>query len=108
MGSARRPQPEYLPAKLLKIRELLGLTQEQMAARLSHIKSPLHPGQVSRFEQGKREPSLLLLLKYARIAGVSIDVLVDDELDLPKRLLASPDYEGLGYKRASRDRSRAK
>lgn len=86
MGSASRPLPKYLPAKLLKIRELLGLTQEQMAARLSNMKSPLHPGQVSRFEQGKREPSLLLLLKYARIAGVSMDVLADDELDLPGKL----------------------
>lgn len=103
MGSASRPLPKYLPAKLLKIRELLGLTQEQMAARLSHIKSPLHPGQVSRFEQGKREPSLLLLLKYARIAGVSMDVLVDDELDLPERLSASLKGKGLGHKKASRN-----
>ncbi len=105
MGSARRPLPKYLPAKLLKIRELLGLTQEQMAARLSHIKSPLHPGQVSRFEQGAREPSLLLLLKYARIAGVSIDVLVDDELDLPERLLAKLRGDGYGRKTASRHKS---
>ena len=85
MGSASRPLPKYLPAKLLKIRELLDLTQEQMAARLANVKAPLHPGQVSRFEQGKREPSLLLLLKYARMAGVSIDVLVDDDLDLPEK-----------------------
>jgi transcriptional regulator with XRE-family HTH domain len=90
MGSARRPQPKYLPAKLLKIRQLLGLTQEQMAARLKHVKPTPQPGQVSRFEQGKREPSLLVLLEYARTAGISIDVLVDDKLDLPERLAASP------------------
>ena len=86
MGSARRPQPKHLPAKLLKIRQLLGLTQEQMATHLKHIKPSPQPGQVSRFEQGKREPSLLLLLEYARIAGVSTDVLIDDELDVPERL----------------------
>jgi transcriptional regulator with XRE-family HTH domain len=86
MGTARRPQPKRLPAKLLKIRQLLGLTQEQMAAQLNHIKPSPQPGQVSRFEQGKREPSLLLLLEYARIAGVSTDVLIDDELDVPERL----------------------
>ncbi len=86
MGSARRPLPKYLPAKLLKIRQLLGLTQEQMAARLDHVKAPPQPGQISRFEQGKREPSLSLLLEYARMAGVAMEVLVDDELDLPKTL----------------------
>jgi transcriptional regulator with XRE-family HTH domain len=41
---------------------------------------------VSGYELGTREPSLPVLLKYARLAGVSMDVLVDDELDLPARL----------------------
>lgn len=27
-----------------------------------------------------------MLLKYARLAGVSMDVLVDDEFDLPEQL----------------------
>jgi DNA-binding XRE family transcriptional regulator len=86
MGSARRPQPKRLPAKLLQIRQLLGLTQEQMATCLSHVKSPPQPGLISRFEQGKREPSLLILLEYARLAGISMESLVDDETDLPQRL----------------------
>ena len=86
MGSARRPQPERLPAKLFRIRQLLNLTQEQMAARLQHLGRPPQPGLISRFEQGKREPSLLVLLEYARIAGVSMEVLADDERDLPQRL----------------------
>jgi DNA-binding XRE family transcriptional regulator len=86
MGSARRPQPEHLPAKLLQIRQLLGLTQEQMAERLRHVKSPPQPGQISRFEQGKREPSLLVLLEYARLVGIQMELLVDDKLELPKRL----------------------
>lgn len=89
MGSARRPQPQRLPAKLLKIRQSLGLNQEQMATRLGHIKSPPRPGQISRFEQGKREPSLLVLLEYARMVGVSMDVLVDDEIELPEKMPAS-------------------
>lgn len=89
MGSARRPQPERLPAKLLRIRLLLNLTQEQMASRLCHVKAPPQPGLISRFEQGKREPSLLVLLEYARIAGVPMESLVDDEVDLPRRLPAS-------------------
>jgi transcriptional regulator with XRE-family HTH domain len=89
MGTARRPQPKYLPAKLLRIRQALDLTQEQMAARLQHLKPPPQPGQISRFEQGKREPSLLILLEYARLAGVSLDVLADDTLELPMRLPAN-------------------
>lgn len=86
MGSARRPQPEQLPSKLLSIRRLLGLTQEQIAARLAHLKPAPQPGLISRFEQGKREPSLFVLLEYARMAGVPMEMLVDDKVDLPQRL----------------------
>lgn len=100
MGTARRPQPKYLPAKLLKVRQSLGLTQEQMAARLEHLKPPPQPGQISRFEQGKREPSLFILLEYARMAGVTIDTLADDEAELPARLPAKAGRAGV--KRDSR------
>lgn len=87
MGQARRLIPKRLPEKLLRIRTLLDLTQEQIAERLSHVPAPPQSGQISRFEQGKREPSLLVLLAYARLAGVSLDILVDDALDLPTRLI---------------------
>lgn len=100
MGTARRPQPKYLPAKLLRIRQALGLTQEQMAARLRHLKPPPQPGQISRFEQGKREPSLLILLEYARMVGVTIDTLADDDAELPSRLPAKDGQAGV--KRGSR------
>lgn len=103
MGTARRPQPKYLPAKLLKIRQSLGLTQEQMAARLQHVSSPPQPGQISRFEQGKREPSLLILLEYARLAGVSIDILADDTVNLPASLPAK--FQHAGVKRKGRAKS---
>jgi transcriptional regulator with XRE-family HTH domain len=99
MGSVRRPQPERLPAKLFEIRRALGLTQEQMAALLGSVKSPPQPGLISRFEQGKREPSLLILLEYARAAGVSMEALVDDELGLPEKLPAKPKSEGIRRKK---------
>ena len=86
MGQARRLMPKRVPEKPLGIRTLLGLTQEQLAERLSHVPAAPQSGQISRFEQGKREPSLLVLLAYARLAGVSLDILVDDDLDLPTRL----------------------
>jgi hypothetical protein len=34
----------------------------------------------------EREPPLTLLLAYARLVGTSTDVLIDDDLDLPRRL----------------------
>ncbi|MDT5124170.1 MAG: Helix-turn-helix domain [Acidobacteriota bacterium] len=87
MGSSR-PQPTRLASKLCQIRASLGLTQQEIVEHLKSQKANLtvYPGNISRFEQGLREPPLLVLLAYARAAGVSIDVLVDDELELPVRL----------------------
>jgi transcriptional regulator with XRE-family HTH domain len=44
------------------------------------------PSAVSGYELGTREPPLPILLKYARLAGVIVDVLIDDEMDLPAHL----------------------
>ena len=86
MGRSRRPRPVCLAIKLLQIRRSLGLTQQQMLERLNYGQSPLVVGHISQFEQDKREPPLPLLLRYARVARINLETLVDDELDLPKRL----------------------
>jgi transcriptional regulator with XRE-family HTH domain len=83
MGLARRPQPRRLASKLKKIRQKLDLSQEQMAGLVTSRKSAVYPGHVSEFERGKREPSLLALLAYARAAGATVDTLIDDAHDLP-------------------------
>lgn len=93
MGTSRRAQPERLAAKLSQIRQRLDLTQEQMVKRLKGTKTPIYVGHISGFEKGTREPSLPVLLRYARVAGVSMDVLVDDDLDLPEHLPVAPDKE---------------
>ena len=93
MGRSRRPKPARLAAKLLHIRTQLGLTQEQMLTRLNYKKSPLYSSQISDFEQGKREPPLLVILQYARVAGIPMEALVDDELDMPSDLLGRQGYE---------------
>jgi transcriptional regulator with XRE-family HTH domain len=81
-----RPRPDRLAEKLSQIRETPGLTLEQMARALRGAKkSPPTKDSVYRFERGEREPSLLVLLEYSRFAEVSLEVLVDDDLDLPKR-----------------------
>jgi transcriptional regulator with XRE-family HTH domain len=72
-----------LAEKLLQIRRGLGLTQQQMMELLNYCQSPLVVGHISQFEQDKREPPLPLLLRYARVARVNLETLVDDELDLP-------------------------
>ena len=83
MGRARRPHPNRLGPKLLEIRRNLGFTQQRMTERLGGVMSPLRTGHISEYESGKREPPLHILLGYARLAGVPLEIIVDDELDLP-------------------------
>jgi transcriptional regulator with XRE-family HTH domain len=87
MGRIARPKPSRLGEKLLKIRNSLELSQDQMLERLGLAKW-LYRSAVSGYELGTREPPLPVLLKYAEIAGVWVDVLIDDELQLPKKLPA--------------------
>jgi len=39
---------------------------------------------ISSYERGTGEPNLIILLRYSRLARVSMDVLVDDKLNLPR------------------------
>lgn len=75
-----RRKPKKLARKLLAIRQRLGVSQTEMARLL---KLEISYTAVSAYELGTREPDLLTLLQYARIAGVSTDVLIDDKLNLP-------------------------
>lgn len=83
MGRLPRPKPARLGEKLLAVREALALSQTAMCRKLG---LEVDYSAVSQYERGTREPPLPVLLRYARLAGVIMDVLVDDELDLPKRL----------------------
>jgi transcriptional regulator with XRE-family HTH domain len=86
MGRAHRPRPARLAAKLRQIRAALGLTQQLMFDRLGDAETSLYRGHVGEYETGNRVPPLPVLLQYARAAGVYVDVLIDDDLDLPERL----------------------
>lgn len=92
MGKAKRMKPEKLAGKLLKIRETLGLSQGEMVDRLGYTDS-FTRNYISAFELGTREPPLPVLLAYARIAGVCLDVLADDSLTLPKTLHSKPKHK---------------
>ena len=81
MGSARRERPKHLPKKLRKLRrEVLGLSQTEMCKALGLT---VDYSAVSGYERGVREPSLIILLKYARLAKISTDVLIDDKIKWP-------------------------
>lgn len=79
MPKRRSIKIEHLPAKLLAIRKRLGLSQSQLARLLAF--EPLYT-RVSEYERGKRQPSLPVLLSYARLGGVHIDDLVDDGIEI--------------------------
>jgi len=83
MGLTKRPYPEKLAKKLAAIREQLGLSQNEMVRRLG-IEEIYDRSTISGYERGEREPPLPILLKYARLIGISTDVLIDDKLKLPK------------------------
>ena len=87
MGRSRQTRPKRLAEKLKEIRLRLNLTQPQIFELLDDKKEPLYVGQISLFENGQRVPSLLTLLKYARLAKIPMEVLVDDEIELPRLLL---------------------
>ncbi|HKS27128.1 MAG TPA: helix-turn-helix transcriptional regulator [Pyrinomonadaceae bacterium] len=84
MGAPRQ-KPERLAEKLLQIRVALGLSQDGMLESLG-MAEDFTRSRISAYELGNREPPLPVLLRYARRVGVSTDVLIDDELDLPAKL----------------------
>jgi transcriptional regulator with XRE-family HTH domain len=90
MGNAR-PKPERLAEKLRQVRLSLGLSQTELLKRLD-AEDLLAYSQISEFETGRREPSLLILLRYARLAAVPTEVLIDDDLDLPAKLPGPTDH----------------
>lgn len=85
MGRATPAKPKRLSEKLLRIRQALGLSQNEMLRVLGSPDRLLQTS-ISGYERGTREPSLLVLLEYARAAGICMDVLVDDKLNLPAKL----------------------
>jgi len=74
--------PRNLANKLLKIREFLNLSQTEMLKKLG-FDERLYRSNISQYERGEREPPLLVLLSYAKVSGVTVELLIDDESELP-------------------------
>lgn len=68
-----------------------GLSQNGMLKRLGSPEGLLGTS-ISAYERGIREPPLLILPRYARIAGICVDALLDDKVRLPAKLPSTPKH----------------
>ena len=85
MGTKPRYRPKHLGRKLLQIRNALGLSQSEMLWRLGAEKL-FTTARISEYESGLREPTLRVLLAYARVARVHLETIIDDESVLPDKI----------------------
>lgn len=106
MGRQPIPRPKRLAEKLSLIRDGLGLSQNELIQRMG-LADFLLREEVSDFERGKRVPPLPVLLQYARAAGVYIDAIVDDGLDLPKKLPCSTKHPGISRHSANKTKRKS-
>ena len=79
MGTRCRPKPQRLPAKLLEIRQTLRMSQSEL---IQALKIKTTDARISEYEHGIREPNLLVLLAYARLAQIPLEHILDDDKDL--------------------------
>lgn len=106
MATARQ-KAARLPEKLRRVRLSFGLSQTGMLKRLE-VEGMVVYNRISDYERGEREPPLPILLRYARVAGIPTEVLIDDELDLPETLPGTTDHEGIKRMFAGRGKKAAK
>lgn len=78
----RRAMPKKLGKKMKQIRLNLGISQREIVTALNYTATPLRASQISQYEQGQREPTMMLVLAYARLAKVSVESLRDDKMKL--------------------------
>lgn len=85
MGRTPSEKPARLAEKLTQIRNALNLSQGGMVRKLG-LEHKLTREDISKYERGLRVPSLLALLRYARSAGISVDALIDDDMNVPGKV----------------------
>ena len=77
-------KPKHLAQKLRQIRDTLGLSQNEIIVQMG-LTNELTRSRISEYEAGYGPP-LVVLLHYARLANIIVDVLIDDALELPTKL----------------------
>ena len=80
MGHSR-PRPKHLANKLLQIRRSLRMSQGEMVKQLG-VQHLIHYTNISKYELDKNEPPLAIVLAYARLVGIRVEQLIDDEIEL--------------------------
>lgn len=93
-ASRKRYMPTRLGEKFLQIRAALNFTQESMLERLQLLPE-ITQSNISAYERGTKEPPIFVIIRYAEVANVWIDVLVKDSLDLPNRIPSARKHEGI-------------
>lgn len=99
MGKGKRVRPRFLGNKLREIRSRLRFSQNEMLRALG-LDDEFTRSELSAYERGIREPPLQVLLAYSKAAGVWLNVLADDGLELPQSL--RPNRMHGGIRRRSR------
>jgi transcriptional regulator with XRE-family HTH domain len=94
MGTYSRKKPVYLGEKLKRIRLALEASQDTIIPLLG-FEGVLKRTEISSYERGRREPGSDILMAYGKLAGVYVDVLLSDALDLPEKIPASPKSPGV-------------
>jgi len=87
-------KPARLGEKLRSVRLSFGLSQNGILRRLG-LDDELTQAEWSAYERGVRIPSLPVLLETAELAGVWMDMLVNDDIDLPEVLPSVPKSGGI-------------
>jgi len=104
MGKGRRATPKFLAKKLREIRFRLGLSQNAMLRHLG-LDTEFSRSELSAYERGVREPPLQVLLSYSKVIRIWMNVLIDDQLDLPPTLGHKQMHDGTKVaKRSSRSK----
>ena len=75
-------------SKMIKLRKIKGLTQESFAAEVGVSRQSVY-----KWESGQSYPDVEKLLKIARTFGVTVDDMLNDEMDVDRQGVMRPAEE---------------
>lgn len=94
-----RLYPKRIGPKLRRIREEMRLSQDGMLRKLGfNDEDGLFRSSISGYELGTRLPPANVILSYAKLANVYVDVLIDDGLDLPSEKIPYKSEKSAGIR----------
>lgn len=74
-----------LANRITQLRHAMGLSQQQLAQKLS-----ISPSALGMYEQSRRTPSLDLLISMSKIFNVSLDCLITGTEFIPNPIAPTP------------------